>query len=99
VAQRAFFRDVSGWEGADWYAPQGAEPKAGELSWGRPDWFGYWAAEHHATRTGVILMDMAFMAKFDVRGRDAPRALQRISARHLNAEPRPTPYTPCPNRP
>ena len=25
VAQRAYFRDVSGWEGADWYAPGGAE--------------------------------------------------------------------------
>ncbi len=26
VAQRAFFRDVSGWEGADWYAPPGVSP-------------------------------------------------------------------------
>jgi len=24
--QRAYFRDVSGWEGADWYAPDGVEP-------------------------------------------------------------------------
>ena len=29
AAQRAYFRDVSGWEGADWYAPEGAEPEAG----------------------------------------------------------------------
>ncbi|HEY6277302.1 MAG TPA: FAD-dependent oxidoreductase, partial [Streptosporangiaceae bacterium] len=50
VAHRAYFRDVSGWEGADWYAPAGAEPEAGPLSWGRPDWFGYWEAEHHAAR-------------------------------------------------
>ena len=27
VAQRAYFRDVSGWEGADWYAPEGAVPE------------------------------------------------------------------------
>jgi hypothetical protein len=27
VANRAYFRDVSGWEGADWYAPAGVEPK------------------------------------------------------------------------
>jgi len=93
VAQRAYFRDVSGWEGADWYAPEGAEPQAGELSWGRPDWFGYWAAEHDATRTGVILMDMAFMAKFDVRGRDAGRVLERISAGHVNGEPGRITYT------
>ena len=64
VAERACFRDVSGWEGADWYAPAGVEPETGELSWGRPHWFGYWESEHHATRNGVIAMDMSFMAKF-----------------------------------
>ena len=93
VAQRAYFRDVSGWEGADWYAPEGAEPQAGQLSWGRPDWFGYWEAEHHAARSGVILMDMAFMAKFDVRGRDAGQVLERISANQVNGEPGRITYT------
>ncbi len=93
VAQRAYFRDVSGWEGADWYAPEGAEPDPGELSWGRPDWFGYWASEHHAARTGVILMDMAFMAKFDVQGRDAGRVLDQISANDVNGEPGRITYT------
>ena len=93
VAQRAYFRDVSGWEGADWYAPEGVAPEAGELSWGRPDWFGYWAAEHDAARTGVILMDMAFMAKFDVRGRDAGQILERVSAGHVNGEPGRITYT------
>ena len=92
-AQRAHFKDVSGWEGADWYAPEGAEPKAGQLSWGRQDWFGYWAAEHHAARTGVILMDMAFMAKFDVQGRDAGRVLERISANQVDGEPGRITYT------
>ena len=28
VARGAYFRDVSGWEGADWYAPAGAAPEA-----------------------------------------------------------------------
>ena len=32
-AAAACFKDVSGWEGADWYAPEGAEPEPGELSW------------------------------------------------------------------
>ena len=93
VAQRAYFKDVSGWEGADWYAPEGAEPVAGQLSWGRQDWFGYWEAEHHAARTGVILMDMAFMAKFDVRGRDAGRVLERVSANQVDGEPGRITYT------
>jgi 4-methylaminobutanoate oxidase (formaldehyde-forming) len=85
-AQRAYFRDVSGWEGADWYAPAGVDPDPGELTWGRPQWFGYWAAEHHATRNGVIVMDMSFMAKFLVQGRDAGRELERISANQVAAE-------------
>jgi glycine cleavage system aminomethyltransferase T/glycine/D-amino acid oxidase-like deaminating enzyme len=93
VERRAYFRDVSGWEGADWYAPEGARPEAGELSWGRPDWFGCWEAEHHAARTGVIVMDMAFMAKFEVRGRDAGAVLDRVSAGHVNGEPGRITYT------
>jgi heterotetrameric sarcosine oxidase gamma subunit len=98
VEQRAYFRDVSGWEGADWYAPEGAvpegaAPEAGPLSWGRPDWFGYWEAEHHATRTGVVLMDMAFMAKFGVQGRDAGQVLEQVSANHVDGEPGRITYT------
>jgi 4-methylaminobutanoate oxidase (formaldehyde-forming) len=98
VEQRACFRDVSGWEGADWYAPEGVSPEGvspegGELSWGRPQWFDYWAAEHHATRTGAIVMDMSFMAKFAVQGRDAARELERISANRVAAEPGRITYT------
>lgn len=80
AAQRAYFKDVSGWEGADWYAPPGVEPKVEKLSFGRQNWFPYWEAEHRATREGVILMDMSFMSKFWVQGRDAGRLLNRISA-------------------
>ena len=98
AAQRAFFRDVSGWEGADWYAPEGsipagAAPSAGELSWGRQDWYAHWEAEHHACRDGVILMDMSFMAKFAVQGRDAGRELDRLSGNHVDGEPGIITYT------
>ena len=80
VEQRAYFRDVSGWEGADWFAPAGSVPEPGELTWGRPDWFPYWADEHRAVREGVGLMDMSFMSKFLVQGPGAGAALDRISA-------------------
>jgi glycine cleavage system aminomethyltransferase T/glycine/D-amino acid oxidase-like deaminating enzyme len=83
AARGALFRDVSGWEGADWYAPPGAEPRV-ELSWGRPSWFAYWAAEHRAARDGVIAMDMSFMSKFLVEGRDAGRALDWLSANRVD---------------
>jgi heterotetrameric sarcosine oxidase gamma subunit len=93
AARGASFRDVSGWEGADWYAPPGVEPVVGELSWGRPHWFDYWAAEHHATRNGVIVMDMSFMAKFLVQGQDAAHQLERISANQVAASPGRITYT------
>ena len=84
AARGAYFRDVSGWEGADWYAGPGKTPDPGPLTWGRPSWFATWAAEHHATRSGVILMDMSFMAKFLVQGRDAGRVLNRVSANNVD---------------
>jgi len=87
LAERgAYFRDVSGWEGADWYAPEGHAPDPGPLSWGRQQWFPQWAAEHRAAREGVIVMDMSFMANYLVQGRDAGRALEHISANRVDGE-------------
>jgi len=42
---------------------------------GRLSWFGRWEREHHAARQNVIVMDMSFMGKFLVQGRDAGRCL------------------------
>ncbi len=84
VEQGASFRDVSGWEGADWYAGCGERPDPGPLTWGRPSWWSNWEAEHHAARTGVIVMDMSFMSKFRVQGRDAGRLLNRLSANDVD---------------
>jgi glycine cleavage system aminomethyltransferase T len=84
VAARAYFRDVSGWEGADWYAPEGFEPKVEKLSWGRQNWFPWWEAEHRAAREAVIVMDMSFMSKFLVQGRDAGRVLNHISTNDVD---------------
>ena len=86
VEQGAYFRDVSGWEGADWFAGPGVEPVVGELSWGRQDWFETWAVEHRAVREGVGLMDMSFMSKFLVQGADAGTLLDRVSANAVNGE-------------
>lgn len=94
VAQGAYFRDVSGWEGADWYAPAGFEPKVEALSWGRENWFPWWEAEHQAARDGVILMDMSFMSKFLVQGRDACRILNHISANNVADTVNQITYTP-----
>ena len=84
AAQGAYFRDVSGWEGADWYAGQGATPDPGPLSWQRPAWFDTWRQEHEAARNSVILMDMSFMSKFWVQGTAAGYWLNQISANHVD---------------
>jgi 4-methylaminobutanoate oxidase (formaldehyde-forming) len=93
VALGAYFRDVSGWEGADWYAPTGVAPTVERLSWGRQNWFPYWEAEHRAAREGVILMDMSFMSKFLVQGRDAGRLLDFLSANRVDGPPGVITYT------
>ena len=86
AARGAYFRDVSGWESADWYAPEGETPDPGPLTWGRPQWFDLWAAEHRAAREDVIAMDMSFMSKFLVQGRDAGALLQRLSANSVDGD-------------
>jgi glycine cleavage system aminomethyltransferase T/glycine/D-amino acid oxidase-like deaminating enzyme len=92
AARGAYFRDVSGWEGADWYAPPGVVPSV-PLSWSRQEWFDCWEAEHRAAREGVILMDMSFMSKFLVEGRDAGRMLDHLSANHVDGAPGTITYT------
>lgn len=84
AAAGAYFKEVSGWESPDWYGEPGAKPDPGPLTWGRPSWFGRWEREHRAAREGVILMDMSFMGKFMVQGRDAGRCLERISGNRVN---------------
>ncbi|MBX6752021.1 MAG: GcvT family protein [Micromonosporaceae bacterium] len=93
AAQGAYFRDVSGWESPDWYAGPGSDPDPGPLTWGRPAYFERWAAEHRAAREDVIVMDMSFMAKFLVQGRDAGRVLEWLSANRVDGEPGRVTYT------
>ncbi len=86
AAQGAYFKDVSGWESPDWYAPAGHEAKVERLSWGRQNWFPWWEAEHKACRENVILMDMSFMSRFLVQGRDAGKVLSYLSANNVDGE-------------
>jgi glycine cleavage system aminomethyltransferase T len=94
LAERgAYFRDVSGWEGADWFAPDGVEPRIEQLSWGRQNWFPFWETEHRAIRDTAGLMDMSFMSKFLVQGRDSAELLERISANRVAEQPGRITYT------
>jgi len=92
--QGAYFKDVSGWEGADWFAGAGHEPKIEKYSWTKDDWFAFWEAEHRAARENVIIMDMSFMSKFMVQGRDAGKVLDYISANAVDGKLNQITYTP-----
>ena len=76
AARGACFGEAAGWERANWFAPEGVEPKY-EYSYKRQNWFPYAAAEHKAVREAVGLFDMTSFAKFLVQGADAEAVLQR----------------------
>ncbi|MDH5273919.1 MAG: FAD-dependent oxidoreductase, partial [Gammaproteobacteria bacterium] len=84
AAQGAYFVETSGWESPGWYAGAGKTADPGPDTWGRPTWWYHWEAEHRAARENVIVMDMSFMGKFMVQGRDAGRCLNRISANDVD---------------
>jgi glycine cleavage system aminomethyltransferase T/glycine/D-amino acid oxidase-like deaminating enzyme len=86
VAYGGYLREVSGWEGADWFAGPGNVAEA-EPTWGRAPWFEQWEAEHRTVREGVGLMDMSFMAKFAVTGPEAGAMLDFLSVGDVNGEP------------
>jgi 4-methylaminobutanoate oxidase (formaldehyde-forming) len=93
AAAGAYFKEVSGWESPDWYGTPGTTPDPGPLTWGRPSWFARWQQEHHAARQNVIVMDMSFMGKFLVQGRDAGSCLNRISGNQVDGAPGVITYT------
>jgi 4-methylaminobutanoate oxidase (formaldehyde-forming) len=82
----AFFRDVSGWESPAWYAPANTDAVVEKESFGRENWFPFWAAEHNACRNDVALFDMSFMSKFLVQGTDAGSFLNRLSTANVDGD-------------
>ena len=96
-AHGARFGETAGWERAHWFLPAEAQARgeSGDYSfgWDRQPWFAHVAAEHHAVRTGVGMLDMSAFGKFRVDGPDAEAVLQRISANDVAVEPCKIVYT------
>ena len=84
--KNAYFKDVSGWEGADWYAPSPELARIDRHSFQQSQmhFFPYWKEEHEAARNGVMCMDMSFMSKFLVQGQDAGKCLNRLSTANVD---------------
>ena len=93
LAVGAHFVESAGWEIPDWFAPEGEKPEVENYSWGRQNWFPYHEAEHHACRNHVVLMDMSFMSKLMVQGKDAEKVLNNICCNDIAVAPGRIVYT------
>jgi 4-methylaminobutanoate oxidase (formaldehyde-forming) len=91
-ARGACFGEAAGWERANWFAPEGIEPRY-EYSYGRQNWFPYSAAEHKAVRENVGLFDQTSFSKFLFQGRDVEKVLNRVCASDIAVEPGRIVYT------
>ena len=85
AARRACFGSKSGWERANWFAPDGVEP-CDEYSFDRQNWFTHAAAEHAACRDSVVVIDQSSFAKFLLIGADAERVMSRLCASNVACE-------------
>ncbi|NQV48419.1 MAG: GcvT family protein [Rhodospirillaceae bacterium] len=85
-AKGACFGEAGGWERANWYAPEGVEPKY-EYSYKRQNWFEHSAAEHMAVRESVGLLDQSSFAKFLLKGPDAEKVLNNVCANNVAVAP------------
>ena len=91
-ARRAVLGSKLGWERANWFAPDGVEPRD-IYSFGRGNWFDAVGAEHQAARERVALFDQSSFAKFEMRGKDSERALSWIAANDVAKPPGRLTYT------
>ena len=78
----AHFGESSGWELTTYFAPPDFRSES-PPSYGRPDWFEFHAAEHHAVRQAVGLFDMSSMSKFLVQGPEAEATLDHMSGNNI----------------
>ncbi len=92
AAAGAHFAPSSGFEYAEWFAPDGQHPDI-EIGWGRDASFPLQAAEHRAVREAVGVLDMSVMAKVLVQGRDAEAVLNRVCANNVAVAPGRLVYT------
>ncbi len=78
----AVFAARNGWEVPNWYAPPGVVAEE-EPSYGRANWFPHAAREALAVARTAALFDLSSLAKFEVRGPGAAKALDAFSASRL----------------
>ncbi|WP_375489953.1 FAD-dependent oxidoreductase [uncultured Jatrophihabitans sp.] len=98
----AVFFEVAGWERPQWYASNEkllADYDADKLMPRENEWDSRWwspiiNAEHLAMRERAGYVDLSAFVVFDVLGRDACEAVQRIAVAQVNVAPGRVVYTP-----
>ncbi len=93
-AQGAVYGSRGGWERPNWFAPRGVKPvDRPAFDRAKTNWFKHVAAEHRAVREGVALIDQTSFAKFEIVGRSALTALQRLTVSDMDRPVGSTIYT------
>lgn len=82
-----------GWERPNWFAAPDEDPHDEPSFEGKPNWFAAVAREAEAIRNRVALIDQSSFVKFEVTGRNAQAALDRIAANKVPDAPGGAVYT------
>ena len=96
----AVFFESAGWERPQWHDANrdllDSLPVTGESrgGWAAREWSPTVAAEHVATRERAALFDLSPFAKFEVTGRGALEALQRLASNQMDRPVGSITYTP-----
>ncbi|MGH6934111.1 MAG: GcvT family protein [Dongiaceae bacterium] len=84
-ARGAVFGSRGGWERANWFAPEGIEPKdRPDFDRAKTNWFAHVGEEHKAVRQGVALIDQTSFSKFELIGPGVVPFLQRITVSNMD---------------
>ena len=90
--RNACFGSASGWERANWFAPQGVDPSI-DYSFQKQNWSPFVAEEIRACRENVALFDQSTFSKYTVQGADALEVLQNLCGNNVDVPVGCTVYT------
>ncbi|PLX36468.1 MAG: FAD-dependent oxidoreductase [Hyphomicrobiales bacterium] len=79
---RAVFGSKLGWERPNWFAPEGMEDRD-IYSMGKQNWFDPVGKEHELVRESVGLFDQSSFAKYELTGKDALAALEKVCSNKI----------------
>ncbi|MBX3566523.1 MAG: FAD-dependent oxidoreductase [Rhizobiaceae bacterium] len=89
----AVFGSKFGWERPNWFALPGSDAVELGSFEGKPGWFDAVGEEVRAIRERAAIIDQTSFSKFEISGRDALEAMNRIAANDLSGAPGKAVYT------